>query len=260
MVVFFDIDGTIVDEDTQIIPQSTVEAIEKLNRNGHIPVVNTGRPYSHIDPRVRALPFAGWVCSGGMEVYLQGQWLQRLDMGEALSRQVIDMVRQCNMQVIYEVEGGFYLDGPLSAVPPVTREAERMEKKGFFVRQLEQIREPVVIKLVTYDGPGSRRAEFLTFMEQHFHCIDRGNTMMEFVRKGCSKAQGMQQLLDRLGQNRENTYAFGDSTNDVAMFRVAGHAICMGNGMAEAKAEAEYITDTVLGDGITKALEHYGLI
>ena len=77
MVVFFDIDGTIVDEETQLIPESTIRAVEQLKNNGHIAVVNTGRPMSHIDPRVRALDFSGWVCGCGMEVYLNGQWLYR---------------------------------------------------------------------------------------------------------------------------------------------------------------------------------------
>ena len=44
MVIFFDIDGTIVDDGTQIIPQSTIESVKKLRALGHIPVVNTGRP------------------------------------------------------------------------------------------------------------------------------------------------------------------------------------------------------------------------
>ena len=44
MVIFFDIDGTLVDEKTQILPQSACDAIHALVARGHIPVVNTGRP------------------------------------------------------------------------------------------------------------------------------------------------------------------------------------------------------------------------
>ena len=68
MVIFFDIDGTIIDNETQIIPQSALRAVEALGRNGHIAVVNTGRPYSHIDPRIREMAFGGWVCGCGMEI------------------------------------------------------------------------------------------------------------------------------------------------------------------------------------------------
>lgn len=72
MVIFFDIDGTIIDDATQVIPASAASAIAALVRNGHVPVVNTGRPFGHIDPRVRALPFRGYVCACGMERILDG--------------------------------------------------------------------------------------------------------------------------------------------------------------------------------------------
>lgn len=65
MVVFFAIDGTIIDGKTQAIPASAVRAVARLAENGHMPVINTGRPYSHIDPRVKATAFQG--CGGGME-------------------------------------------------------------------------------------------------------------------------------------------------------------------------------------------------
>lgn len=260
MVIFFDIDGTIVDETSQIIPQSAVEAIAQLREKGHLPIINTGRPYSHLDPRVRAMPFAGWVCAGGMEVYLNGQWLQKFHMTRQMGQQVMADVRRCRMQVIYEVEGGFLLDGDLSSCPRVVHETAQMVKKGFSVWQASQVEDPEIIKFVTFDGEDSNRREFVRCMEPYFLCIDRGNGMMEFVQKGCSKAQGMQCMLSALGAPKEETFAIGDSTNDVTMFRLAGHAICMGNGMEEAKKEAEFVTDTVLNDGIAKALRHYGLI
>ena len=93
-----------------------------------------------------------------------------------------------------------------------------------------------------------------------FTLIDRGNTMVEMVMKGCSKAGGMMALLEHLGVDKDNTMAIGDSTNDLPMFSVAGHTVCLGGGMDELKAEAEYITDTVMNDGVEKALHHFGLL
>ncbi len=84
--------------------------------------------------------------------------------------------------------------------------------------------------------------------------------MIELILKGCSKAGGMERILRELGAAREDTLAIGDSTNDLPMFQFAGHTACMGGGMAELKAQSEFITDTVLNDGIEKALQHYGLI
>ena len=70
----------------------------------------------------------------------------------------------------------------------------------------------------------------------------------------------MEILLEKLGVHRADTVAFGDSTNDLPMFALAGTAIAMGNGVPELKEKAHYITDTVLQDGIWKALTRLGLI
>ena len=48
-IVFFDIDGTLVDGPTHQIPQSAVEAIRKLRENGHLAFINTGRTLVSIE-------------------------------------------------------------------------------------------------------------------------------------------------------------------------------------------------------------------
>lgn len=259
MVLFFDIDGTIVDEDTQIIPESTVRSIAALAAAGHTPIINTGRPHSHIDPRVRNMAFAGWICSGGMEVYADGKWLQKYRISEEVRKVVIDAVRACKMQVIYEAVGGFLLDGEYSGNDRVALESQRIIDRGCFAKQLEGSTEEI-IKFVTFDEPDSQHTEFVEKMSPYFTCIERGGGMVEYVEKGCSKASGVQMLLQHLGADPRDTFAFGDSTNDVSMFRAVGHSVCMGSGMEEAKTQAEFVTAKLLDDGIEKGLRHYGLI
>ena len=135
-----------------------------------------------------------------------------------------------------------------------------MEKKGFPVLEIDSLPEPRFIKLVTFDGEGSRHEDFKKAMEPYFTCIERGYTMLELVKKGCTKAAGMEILLHHLGISREDTLAIGDSTNDLPMFAAAGHTVCMGGGMEALKQQAEFVTDSVLNDGIQKALQHYHLL
>ena len=261
MVVFFDIDGTIVDDASQILPESAVRAVEKLKENGHLAVVNTGRPFSHIDPRVRAMAFGGWICGCGMEIQLSGQTLSARHPAPELCRYVRDTVRACKMQVLYETaEGEILTDGVFSVHPAAVGEAGRMRAKGFAVREIDSQPQPRFMKFVTFDAQDSEREEFLRRMEPYFTCIDRGGTMLEMMEKGCTKAGGMEELLRHLGMAKADTLAIGDSTNDLPMFRAAGHTACMGGGMEELKKEAEFVTDTVLNDGIEKALRHFGLI
>ena len=261
MVVFFDIDGTIVDDRSQIIPQSAVDAVEKLREKGHIPVINTGRPFSHIDPRVRAMAFEAYVCGCGMEILLENRLIFGSYPDLSVCRLTRDAVRDCRMQVLYETRDGAILtDGQLSTHPFEVREVERMRKKGFSVREIDSQPTPEFMKLVTFDQPGCRRREFMERMEPYFTCIQRDHTMLELVKKGCSKAKGMEILLQHLEVSGEETLAIGDSTNDLPMFHAAKHTVCMGGGMEALKEKAEYITAPVLEDGIAGALSHYGLI
>lgn len=260
MVIFFDIDGTLIDETTQILPQSTQQAICALVDAGHIAVVNTGRPYSHIDPRVRALPFAGWICAGGHEVLLQGTWLKKQTIPTQWLPEIIEQVRQHGLQVVYEAEGGFYLDETHSYVHPEIRfQCDLMRRNGNYVRNLADGIEHPFVKFCAFDAPGGNRMDFIRAMEDRFECIQRRG-MVELLLKGNSKAAGVQMILRELDCSVEETMAFGDSANDLPMLKAVGTAICMGNGVEEAKKVSHYVTKTVLEDGIFHALKHYRLI
>ena len=67
-------------------------------------------------------------------------------------------------------------------------------------------------------------------------------------------------LVLHLNISTDDCYAFGDSNNDISMFKAAGHGIAMGNACDELKEIAEYVTDSVNDDGIYHAFEHYHLI
>ena len=134
-----------------------------------------------------------------------------------------------------------------------------MKKKGIKITQLDE-ENPRFLKVITYDGPDSRREEFIQGVSSVYTCIDRGDTMLELVMNGCSKAIGIEKIMEHLGVSRDETLAIGDSTNDLPMFAMAGHTVCMGNGMEQLKQKAEFVTDSVLEDGIEKALRHYGLL
>lgn len=259
MVVFFDIDGTVVDNATQIIPQSAMDAIRALGENGHTAVVNTGRPYSHIDPRVRQIPFRGWICGCGMDIRLDGKQLYYTHPDQGTCDFAIRAAREYGMEPLFEADdGSIQFFDPETRNPHAARERDLMRKKGFAVNAIAD--HPNFMKHVTWDNPNCRRDAYIEAVRPRFNLIFRENNMIEHLPVGCSKAMGMQKLLSHMGVSREETLAIGDSTNDIPMFSVAKHTVCMGGGMQELQREAEYITAPVMDNGIQKALKHYGLI
>ena len=260
MVVFFDIDGTIVDNETQIIPESTVEAIRLLREKGHIPVVNTGRPYGQIDPRVRAMDFDGWIGACGMEVILNGEFIHKDYPTQELCDRIIRGCRENRMLIQAESEDTLFYDGDLTYTPAPLREAARLEKKGIRVIPYQQVENCRFIKFVTHENPDSNREGFLALMKPYYDPVYHRGTMIEYIKKGNTKADGMEKILKALNIPKEQTFAIGDSENDLPMFAAAGTTICMGDGMEKLKEQADYITDAVLEDGIYNALKHFSLI
>lgn len=73
-LLFFDIDGTILSEGKKrYIPDSAVEAIHKLQQNGHLCFINSGRSWSEINDNIIDLGFDGFVCGCGTFINYHGK-------------------------------------------------------------------------------------------------------------------------------------------------------------------------------------------
>lgn len=161
MVIFFDIDGTIIDERTHTIPESTIRAVEQLRKNGHTPIINTGRPYFQVDSRVKEMAFQGYSCGCGMEVLLDGTFLVRAEPSLALRQRSVECSRRFHMLSFYETQdGGILLDGEHSVHPLMSREVERLRSAGRPIYELSQTGEPDFMKFVTFAGEGGDVAGF----------------------------------------------------------------------------------------------------
>ena len=74
------------------------------------------------------------------------------------------------------------------------------------------------------------------------------------------KSKGINAILAKLNISPDEAMAFGDDTNDIPMFKLVKHSVCLGNGNPEAKKHASFVTDTIENDGMYKALKKYNLI
>lgn len=65
--------------------------------------------------------------------------------------------------------------------------------------------------------------------------------VVDVVRKGVSKAAGLDFLARHLGVGKEDIYTLGDADNDIPLIRYGLHGACIESGVEEAKAQAEII-------------------
>ena len=101
-LIFFDIDGTIVTEarDGRIIPDSTRTALRKLQQNGHLCVINTGRARAEIDEPILQLQMDGRVCGCGTYITYHDNVLAEHTIPFDLGNRILAALHDCNLEWI----------------------------------------------------------------------------------------------------------------------------------------------------------------
>lgn len=256
--IFFDVDGTIVG-DGDFLPESAVEAIRSARQKGNRTFINTGRTAMNVDPFVREIGFDGYVYGCGTELEYQGKQLFHASQTPACSREMVELVRRCDVGVLYERSDAMFRDSQTRMFPKFQALLQLYEGKHLPVQELpEEDADWFTDKFVIWYDEKSDLQAFQAGIVGKFDYIDRGNGFAEMVPCGCSKATGMRRLMQLLGAEPAQVYAIGDSLNDRPMLEVAGTGIAMGD-EPMLHPYADYITAGLREDGLAKALQHFDL-
>lgn len=255
--VFFDIDGTLWDEHMQI-PDSTIEAVRTLREAGNYAFLCSGRSRSSIcNEKLLGIGFDGVVAACGTYIEFHGEKVYEYLLSSREVAHVLDVMERYHMLAVLEGPHYIYVDDEDFSDDPYVIYLRK--ELGENVKPIEGGTEFEINKLsIDLKGAGLDlvRKEF----EEMFDVIVHNDWLIEIIPKGYSKATGIRRLCEMLDIALEDTYAFGDSANDLEMFALVAHSIAMGNGTEEAKRAAEYVTTDIMEDGIKNGLLHYGLI
>ncbi|MBN3554847.1 Cof-type HAD-IIB family hydrolase [Fictibacillus nanhaiensis] len=254
-IVFFDIDGTLVNDEKKI-PDSTKESIAQLKKNGVHVAIATGRGPFMFEPIREELEVDSFVSYNGSYVVFKDEVIHKTP----LSREAILKIEE---------------EADKAGHPLVYLDHERATSNA---DNHEIIKNCTFNLMPSYPvfHPGFYKENevyqvLLFCQEQHEHVYRDGyKGTFDFIRwhenaldilpTGGSKAKGIQAFMNQMNMKPENVYAFGDALNDIEMLTAAGTGIAMGNGLKEAKDAADYVTKSVDEDGIYHGLKHFGLI
>lgn len=257
-MLFFDIDGTLIDDATGIVPQSTVDSLHEARKNGHLLFLCTGRCKSIWPQDILDIGFDGVVGGCGTHILYHGEELLHATIAPKLQREIADdMLR-------FHVDG--ILEGPDSAYfrrdmwIPVVKNIYR--ENGSYSANCQKFMDEELDfdKLVVWFDETGDIDSFKKKYEDRFDFILRDPTFYEIVPRGYSKGTGIALLCEHLGIDPACTIGFGDSTNDLPMWEYSGVSVALGSGNPDVFAAVDYVTAPVMEDGIEKALKKYNII
>ncbi|MBR7185312.1 MAG: HAD family phosphatase [Clostridia bacterium] len=259
MVIFFDIDGTLLPEGHTEVPEDALSAIRAAQENGHLCLINTGRALGHIEPYLRGLGLDGIVSGCGTMAEVHGEiFWQHPALDLDASRQLIENARACGLTLIYEGYDALAYD--LYASPITGKERETYsfaEGRGRKLVLLGEHDSFPVLKFLIDKSRGGDVARFHA-MTPGFDFVNFNARWEECTPCGYDKGKALIGVMEHLGLPLEQSIAVGDNTNDLPMLRVCPNSVAMGNGTAK-EHPVSFITRRCDDGGIAHMLHHFGL-
>lgn len=257
--LFFDVDGTLIQEFNGEIPESAAAAIAEARRKGHLVFINSGRPYCYLGPVKDMVEADGYVCGCGTYVIAEGKLLYSHRIPHERGLQIKKDIRHYGFEGILESAEACYFPSETSRIPEVEQIREVIAAEGIvspcgWDEECYDYDKFCILADETSDREGLFKA-----LEPDIEVIDRGSNFYECVPAGHSKATGIELVLKHYGIPLEDAYVFGDSTNDLAMFEYAENCILMAHHDKELEPYATFVTKSVEEDGIAYAMKELGL-
>lgn len=256
-IIFFDVDSTLYSHKTNSIPQSAIEGIRLAKEKGYLIGLATGRSklltsslgiFDHID-------FDYFVTINGTLVLDKNDnIIFSLPCNKDAINKIIEITNNNKLNIVFINKDDYYLlndedkrshlgyDPLHIKVPP---------KKPYLEEDIYQI------NLFCED---EYLEEFIKETGRFLSYSKLDNYGYDVYAKDQTKATGIKHLIEYLGIDIKDTYAFGDGHNDKEMIEYCGTGIAMGNAIDKVKQASDYITDDIDNDGIFKALKHFNII
>ncbi|GER68440.1 phosphatase [Weizmannia acidilactici] len=253
-IVFFDIDGTLLDHEKNI-PDSTKKAVELLKENGIYVAIATGRAPFMVENVRKMLGIDSFVSFNGSYVVFENKVIYKNPLHEAKEKELADLAASRGTPLVFMNEKT--MKASVKFHPYIQESLATMKythpdfDPSFHLRH-ETYQDLLFCKEEEQKIYEERFPEF-RFVRWHPYSMD-------VVPEGGSKAEGIRQLLSKLGFQLEDAFAFGDGLNDVEMIQAVGTGVAMGNAVDAVKAHADLITKDVAEGGVYYGLKELGLI
>lgn len=261
-ILFLDLDGTLTNDEKEITPK-TLKALTKIQEQGHIVALASGRPTPGIVP---VAEIVGLEKYGGYIMAFNGGKVINWKTKEVVFENVLDkkyltpllkyakendigLVTYDDNQVIVGTRTDRYIEIE-SSINKIPLKITDMEKYvDYNPNKCLMTAEPMLAE---------KHEKILAEQYKNELSISRSaDYFIEIMPKGIDKAASIAMLIRKLGMRKEDTIACGDGFNDLSMIQYAGIGVAMANATDIVKENADYITASNNEDGIAEVIEKF---
>lgn len=260
LLLALDVDGTLARPDGTISPR-TVEVVKRLQRDGMILCIASGRPPLGIRPVAELLgmdEFGGYIIgyNGGVLIdYTTNKMLYTASLPDEALPVVVECGRRSGHTMLTYVGDEICTENASDLYVQVSHQRNGMPVRE--VLDFMTLPRPLPKCIITGD-PCEMPALQREVSARLFGIADAYLSeayFLEIVRRGIDKADALVRLLDHLDLTYHHLIAAGDGHNDMSMIRLASIGIAMGNAHPDVRQVADIVAPPSVEDGLAQVLE-----
>ncbi|MDL2211636.1 Cof-type HAD-IIB family hydrolase [Erysipelotrichaceae bacterium OttesenSCG-928-M19] len=253
-LIFFDIDGTIIDHYKKEIPRTTITALKRLQANNHKIVIASGKGPVFIENLFNEIKIDTYIALNGNYVVYNNKVIYKEYLPENEVKAFCDYCLNNNI--------AFVVSDEYSTKTLYKNDARVQEYYDEFTTPY-----PKVINEIN-DYSIYMQMSVMIAQEDEKHLISLFPKLtfvrmsefgMNVIPKNGMKEKGVIQILEHSHYQKEDTIAFGDGLNDISMFKLVNTSVAMGNANQKTKDNATLITDHISNDGLYKVCKKLNL-
>lgn len=257
----FDVDGTLFDYKEKKIHQTTVDAIKKLQAQGLIIIIASGRSY----------PLLGTECmekiTANYYVMANGHCVLDKEGRELFSRRFTYEQTELLVRLTQKYKSGLMLKysthnciySKYAEMFQVFNNIGLDEKKFRFCPNMDYHHQELPLGF-TIRGVDEMKQELRERINEFRVELFYDKSECDVFSVDTNKMTALKYLAKTLQLNPEDCIAYGDSCNDIEMIQWAGTGVAMGNACDELKDVADYVCKSSWENGIAASLELFKVV
>ena len=253
-IIFFDIDGTLIDMTKKAISDKTVETLIRLKENGVKICIATGRAPGSV-PKFEGVDFDAFLTFNGSYCYNSNDTILSTPIPKIDVEKMIENATKINRPVSIASKDRVVANGT---------DKDLSDYFGFAKQEVpvsddfDEVLKDEIYQMMM----GGRNDEYDDILKdvENARITAWWDRAVDIIPVNGGKGKGIEAILEYYGIDRSESMAFGDGGNDIEMLQTVGTGVAMGNALDNVKAIADEICGTSAEDGIYHYCLENGLI
>lgn len=246
-LVASDLDGTLLLNGAQELPEDIFPLIRRLKEMGILFVAASGRQYNNIKRLFQPVASdIAFICENGALAVQNEKFLYEDFLDRDL---MLDIIRAADETKGFEFSCStkefHYIMPKTEHFKNLLLNVVKVDCK--VVKSVSEITEPCV-KMAVYEK-GGVTDEAIRYWKERFgnrcRVVTSGFAWIDFIPFGISKAKGIRKFQEMLQVSPDECLAFGDEYNDIEMLQSVKYGYAMAHAKEGVRAQAHYETKRV---------------